>query len=70
MTAQIRTFIDLTNTLYLPADEVVRLHTEVVEHVEDGRAEEAGRALARHILEVGERVCRGQDEPSPVPDSK
>jgi len=66
MTAQFRTFIDLTNTLYLPADEVVRLHAEVVEHMEDGRAEEAGRALARHILEVGERICRGQDETSDV----
>jgi len=66
MTAQFRTFIDLTNTLYLPADEVVRLHAEVVEHIEDGRAEEAGRALARHILEVGERICRGQDETSDV----
>jgi len=58
MTAQIRTFIDLTNTLYLPASEVVRLHTEVVKHVQDGRAEEAGQALAQHILDVGERICR------------
>jgi GntR family transcriptional regulator of gluconate operon len=70
MTAQIRTFIDLTNTLYLPADEVVCLHTEVVEHIEGGRAEEAGRALARHILEVGERICRGQNETSDVSSSE
>ena len=58
MIAQIRIFIDLTNTLYLPADEVVDLHTEVVEHIKNGRAEEAGRSLARHILDVGERICQ------------
>jgi DNA-binding GntR family transcriptional regulator len=56
MTAQIGAFMDLTNTLYLPADEVVRLHTEVVEHIQNGRAEEAGQALARYILEVGEHI--------------
>jgi DNA-binding GntR family transcriptional regulator len=56
MTAQIRTFIDLTTTLYLPADKVVRLHTEVVEHIQSGRAEEAGQALARHILETGGHI--------------
>jgi len=60
MIAQIRIFIDLTNTLYLPADEVVDLHTEVVEHIKNGRAEEAGRSLARHILDVGERICQEQ----------
>jgi GntR family transcriptional regulator of gluconate operon len=70
MTAQIRAFIDLTNTLYLPADEVVRLHAEVVEHMEDGRAGEAERALARHILEVGERICRGQNETPDVSGSE
>jgi len=70
MTAQIRTFIDLTNTLYLLADEVVRLHTEIVEHMEGGRAEEAGQALARHILEVGERICRRQDEAPDVSGSE
>jgi len=58
MIAQIRTFIDLASTLYLPADEVVDLHTEVVEHIKNGRAEEAGRSLARHILDVGERICQ------------
>ena len=58
MTSLIRIFIDLTNTLYLPADEVVRLHAEVVGHIEHGRAEEAGQVLARHILEVGERICQ------------
>jgi len=56
MTAQIRAFMDLTNTLYLPADKVVRFHTEVVEHIQNGRAEEAGQALARYILEVGEHI--------------
>ena len=61
MTAQIRTFIDLTNTLYLPPEEVVRLHTEVVEHIRHGRAEEAGEALAGHILDVGKRICQGWD---------
>ncbi|MDY6876637.1 MAG: GntR family transcriptional regulator [Chloroflexota bacterium] len=60
MTTQIRTFIDLTSTLYLPADKVVRLHTEVVEHIQNGRAEEASRALARHILETGKRICQEQ----------
>lgn len=70
MTAQIRTFIDLTNTLYLPADEMVTLHSEVVEHIEGGRAEEAGRALARHILEVGERICQGQSATSDVSASE
>lgn len=56
MTVQIRTFIDLTHTLCLPADEVVSIHTEVVEHIQNGRAEEAGRTLARHILEAGECI--------------
>ena len=64
MIAQIRIFIDLTNTLYLPADEVVDLHTEVVEHIKNGRAEEAGQALARHILETGKRICQERDKPS------
>jgi len=62
MIAQIRIFIDLTSTLYLPADEVVRLHTEVVGHIRNGRAEEAGQALACHILEVGERIRQEQDK--------
>lgn len=61
MTSLIRTLIDLTNTLYLPADEIVSLHAEVVEHIEHGRAEEAGQALARHILEVGERISQEQE---------
>lgn len=56
MTVQIRTFIDLTHTLCLPADEVVSLYTEVVEHIQNRRAEEAGRMLARHILEAGECI--------------
>lgn len=56
MTTQIRTFIDLTSILYLPADEVVSLHREVVEHIQNGRDEEAGRAIARHILDMGERI--------------
>ncbi len=56
MTSLIHTFIDLTHTLYLPADELVRLHTEVIEHIENGRANEAGQALARHIFEVCERI--------------
>lgn len=62
MTAQIRTFINLVNTLYLPADKVVRLHTEVVEHIQNGRAEEAGQALARHILEAGEHIRQEWDK--------
>ncbi len=60
MTVQIRTFIDLTHTLCLPADEVVSIYTEVVEHIQNGRAEEAGRTLARHILEAGECIGREQ----------
>ncbi len=67
MTAQIRIFIDLTSTLYLPADEVVCLHTEVVEHIQNGRAEEAGQSLARHILETGERICQEQSKTSESP---
>lgn len=64
MITQIRIFIDLTSTLYLPADEVVRLHTEVVDHIQNGRAEEAGQSLARHILETGKRICQERDKPS------
>ncbi|MFZ5917508.1 MAG: GntR family transcriptional regulator [Chloroflexota bacterium] len=60
MTAQIRTFIDLTNTLYLPAEEVVGLHTEVVEYIRNGQAAEAGHTLASHILSVGQRICHQQ----------
>lgn len=61
MIAQIRVFIDLTHTLCLPAEEVVRLHTEVVDHIQNGRAEEAGQALARHIRDAGEYILsRGQ----------
>ena len=60
MTVQIRTFIDLTHTLCLPADELVCLHTEVVEHIQNGRAEEAGQTLTRHILEAGDCVSKGQ----------
>ncbi len=67
MTTQISTFIDLTSTLYLPAGEVVRLHTEVLEHIQNGRAEEAGQALARHILEAGERICQEQSKTSESP---
>ncbi|OQY24560.1 MAG: hypothetical protein B6I35_01160 [Anaerolineaceae bacterium 4572_32.2] len=61
MTSLIRIFIDLTNTLYLPADEVVCLHTEVVEHIANGRAEEAGQALARHIFDVCERISQERE---------
>ena len=61
MTSLIRIFIDLTNTLYLPADEIVHLHTEVVEHIEHGRAEEAGQALARHIFDVCERISQERE---------
>ncbi len=58
MTVQIRTFIDLTNTLYLPAEDVVRLHAEVLAHIRNGEAQEAGAALKRHILDVGQRICQ------------
>jgi len=68
MIAQIRIFIDLTSTLYLPADEVVDLHTEVVEHIKNGRAEEAGQALARHILDVGKHICQEQARIQGTPD--
>jgi GntR family transcriptional regulator of gluconate operon len=69
MTVQIRALIDLTHTLWLPADEVVHLHTEVVEYIKNGRAKEAGRALARHILETGECIIQAQTgapEPSEI----
>jgi DNA-binding GntR family transcriptional regulator len=69
MTSLIRTFIDLTHTLYLPADELVRLHTEVIEHIQNRRADEAGQALARHILEVGERINREHDDKTDEPDA-
>jgi len=61
MIVQIRTFIDLTHTLCLPVDRVVGFHAEVVEHIQNGRAEEAGRTLARHILEAGECISREQE---------
>ena len=64
MTTQISTFVDLTSILCLPADEVVRLHTEVVEHIQNGRAEEAGQSLARYILDVGKRICQERGKPS------
>ncbi|MFO7741969.1 MAG: GntR family transcriptional regulator [Anaerolineae bacterium] len=67
MTDQIRTLIDLTNELYLPPEEVVSLHSEVVDHIENGRARRAGEALTRHILDVGKRICEEQTEGTDTP---
>jgi len=46
----------------LGIEGVVRLHTEVVGHIQNGRAEEAGQALACHILKMGERIRQEQDK--------
>jgi len=40
----------------------VRLHTEVIGHIQNGRAEEAGQSLACHILKMDERIRQEQDK--------
>jgi DNA-binding GntR family transcriptional regulator len=60
MTAQVLTVIDLRDTLYLTAEEVVRWHAQVVEHIKNGRADEAAQTLACYVLKVGERICQEQ----------
>ena len=56
MNAQIRTMIDLTNCLYLPAEEIVRCHAEVVDAIRQRQAERAARVISGHIWDVGERI--------------
>lgn len=60
MNDQIRTLIDLTNNLYLPAEEILQLHSEVVDHIQNGCGRLAEEALARHVLDVGQRICDQQ----------
>ncbi|MDY7041648.1 MAG: GntR family transcriptional regulator [Chloroflexota bacterium] len=71
MNAQIRTMIDFTSRLYLPADEIVRCHAEVVDAICQGQADRAARAITGHINGVGELIWREMDMSSElVPDEK
>lgn len=69
MIDQIRTLIDPTNELILPAEEVVSFHTEVLDHIENGRARRAGEALRRHILDAGKCICQEQTQDPYTPDA-
>jgi len=58
MIAQIRVFIDMSHVLYLPPEEMVSLHVELVQQIENKDARAAGQTLAQHILEAGELIVR------------
>jgi len=69
MAIQIRTFIDLASRLCLPPDEVVQLHADVIEHIQNGRTEEAAQTLTHHILKVGECIIQEQERVSAPQDT-
>lgn len=58
MISQIRACIGLTHTLYLPAEDIIRLHVELVEQVANKEAKAAGQTVARHILEAGALIAQ------------
>lgn len=66
-TDQLRTQIDLADSLYLPPKDVVARHTAAIEHIESGRARQAGETLARHILKIGERIRQDQIQATDTP---
>lgn len=58
MISQIRIFMDLTHMLYLPAEEMIQMHVELIEQIANQETQAAGQILARHILEAGEFISR------------
>lgn len=61
MVSQIRLCIDLAHTLYLPAEEIIGLHIELVEHIANRETQAAGQTVAQHILDAGASIARDYD---------
>ncbi|NLE75786.1 MAG: GntR family transcriptional regulator [Chloroflexi bacterium] len=56
MYAQVRMLVALTAQDWLPPQQVVIYHTEVVDAIRRGAPDEAAALLTNHILTVGERI--------------
>ncbi len=61
MVSQIRLCINLAHTLYLPAEEIIGLHIELVEHIANQDSQAASQTVAQHILDAGAAIARDYD---------